>query len=41
MVAAMGRRVLALDVRGRGDSARDPNADNYNPLVYADDVVAS
>jgi pimeloyl-ACP methyl ester carboxylesterase len=35
----MGRRVLAPDVRGRGHSARDPNPDNYNPLVYANDVV--
>jgi pimeloyl-ACP methyl ester carboxylesterase len=40
MVAALGRRVLALDVRGRGDSARDPDAENYNQQVYADDVVA-
>jgi pimeloyl-ACP methyl ester carboxylesterase len=38
-IAAMGRRVLAPDVRGRGNSARDPNPDNYNPLVYANDVV--
>jgi pimeloyl-ACP methyl ester carboxylesterase len=40
MVAALGRRVLALDVRGRGDSARDPDADNYKQQVYADDVIA-
>ena len=38
-IAATGRRVLAPDVRGRGHSARDPNPDNYNPLVYANDVV--
>ncbi|WP_229217470.1 alpha/beta fold hydrolase [Massilia forsythiae] len=38
LVAGLGRRVLALDVRGRGHSARDPNPDNYNPQVYAADV---
>jgi len=39
LVARQGRRVLALDVRGRGESQRDPNPDNYNPKVYADDVA--
>lgn len=39
-VAAAGRRVLALDMRGRGQSARDPNVSNYNPAVYAGDVAA-
>jgi pimeloyl-ACP methyl ester carboxylesterase len=39
LIAAESRRVLALDVRGRGNSARDPNPANYNPLVYANDVV--
>ncbi len=38
-IAEMGRRVLAPDVRGRGHSAHDPNPANYNPLVYANDVV--
>ena len=38
-LAAMGRRVIAVDVRGRGNSARDPNPDNYNPVVYAGDIV--
>jgi pimeloyl-ACP methyl ester carboxylesterase len=38
-IAAQGRRVLALDVRGRGHSQRDPNPDNYNPAVYAGDVA--
>lgn len=38
-IAAMGRRVLAPDVRGRGHSAHDPAPANYNPLVYASDVV--
>jgi pimeloyl-ACP methyl ester carboxylesterase len=39
LVARQGRRVLALDVRGRGESQRDPNPDNYTPGVYADDIV--
>jgi len=38
-IAALGRRVLAPDVRGRGHSARDPHPANYNPIVYAGDVV--
>ena len=38
-IAALGRRVLVPDVRGRGHSARDPHPDNYNPVVYAGDVV--
>lgn len=32
-------RVIALDFRGRGESARDPQAERYNALVYAADVV--
>lgn len=39
-IAAQGRRTLSLDVRGRGASDRDPNPLNYNPAVYAGDVVA-
>lgn len=39
-IAAQGRRVLSLDVRGRGSSDRDPNPLNYNPAVYAGDVIA-
>lgn len=39
-LAAAGRRVLALDVRGRGGSDRDPNPMNYQPATYAQDVVA-
>ena len=38
-IAALGRRVLVPDVRGRGHSAHDPHPDNYNPVVYAGDVV--
>ena len=37
-LARLGRRVLAVDVRGRGNSARDPNPANYNPAVYAADI---
>ena len=36
-IAARGRRVLAVDVRGRGLSDRDPNASYWLP-TYADDV---
>lgn len=39
-IAAQGRRVLAVDVRGRGRSARDPQPARYNPKVYAGDVLA-
>lgn len=39
MLSAMGRRVIAVDVRGRGHSARDPNPDNYTPAVYAADIA--
>ncbi len=38
-IAARGRRVLAVDVRGRGRSDRDPNPANYQPAVYAADMV--
>jgi pimeloyl-ACP methyl ester carboxylesterase len=37
-IAGLGRRVIAVDVRGRGHSQRDPNPDNYNPVVYAGDI---
>jgi len=39
-VAAMGRRVLALDMRGRGRSSYDSNPARYAPPVYAGDVGA-
>lgn len=39
-IAARGRRVLAVDVRGRGLSAWDPQPLNYHPGTYAGDVVA-
>jgi pimeloyl-ACP methyl ester carboxylesterase len=38
-IASMGRRVLAVDVRGRGHSAYDPDPSHYNPMVYVDDVI--
>src|SRR3954468_9654893 len=39
-IAATGRRVLAVDVRGRGLSARDPNPMKYHPGTYAADIIA-
>lgn len=36
----MGRRVVTIDVRGRGKSDRDPNPSKYNVLVYVQDVMA-
>ena len=38
-IAATGRRVLALDVRGRGLSDRDPHPLQYVPPTYAKDVM--
>ena len=38
-IAGQGRRVLAVDVRGRGNSAYDPDPRHYNPVVYAGDVA--
>lgn len=41
MIAALPRhhRYLAVDVRGRGRSAYDPEPDNYQPKVYARDML--
>ena len=39
-LAARGRRVLAVDVRGRGASAYDPDPARYVPATYAGDVLA-
>jgi pimeloyl-ACP methyl ester carboxylesterase len=39
-IAALGRRVLAVDIRGRGRSARDPQPLNYHPGTYAGDIAA-
>jgi pimeloyl-ACP methyl ester carboxylesterase len=38
-IAATGRRVLAVDVRGRGKSVWDPDPTRYRPDVYTGDVV--
>lgn len=38
-ITARERRVLAVDVRGRGGSDRDPNSANYQPIVYAQDLA--
>ncbi len=38
-IAAQGRRVIAVDIRGRGRSARDPDPRRYNPVVYTKDVL--
>jgi pimeloyl-ACP methyl ester carboxylesterase len=35
------RRVVALDFRGRGNSAWDDNKQHYNPIVEAEDVVSA
>lgn len=37
---APARRVLALDMRGRGDSEYAKDSASYNPLVYVGDVLA-
>ena len=38
-IAALGRRVLVPDVRGRGQSAWDSKPGRYNPRTYARDVL--
>ncbi|MFC3053123.1 alpha/beta fold hydrolase [Kordiimonas pumila] len=37
-LSAQGRRVISLDMRGRGQSEYDTNKRNYRPDVYARDV---
>lgn len=39
VIAGWGRRVIVPDVRGRGQSDRDPRPKNYRPPIYARDVV--
>lgn len=34
------RRVLSLDLRGRGRSGYDPNWRNYNPIIYVRDIIS-
>jgi pimeloyl-ACP methyl ester carboxylesterase len=38
-IAALGRRVVVPDMRGRGKSANDPDPAHYVPTVYAQDVL--
>ncbi|PWE17921.1 alpha/beta hydrolase [Marinicauda salina] len=38
-IAAKGRRVIAVDVRGRGRSDRAPDPSTYYPGVYVKDVL--
>ena len=40
-IAALGRRVVCPDMRGRGKSANDPDPAHYVPAVYAQDVIAA
>ncbi|QTN19933.1 alpha/beta hydrolase [Brevundimonas sp. AJA228-03] len=40
LIARGGRRVLALDVRGRGRSDRATDPMTYQPPIYANDVLA-
>ena len=40
LIAQSGRRVLAVDIRGRGKSDRSPDPMTYQPPVYAQDVLA-
>lgn len=37
---ARSYRVIVPDLRGRGFSARDPNAQNYQPTTYVQDILA-
>ncbi len=39
-IAAMGRRVIVPDMRGRGRSDNDPQAERYRPNIYVGDAVA-
>lgn len=39
-IAGLGHRTIAVDLRGRGESDRDPDPRRYRPPTYADDVAA-
>jgi pimeloyl-ACP methyl ester carboxylesterase len=39
VIVASGRRVIAIDMRGRGGSDRDPRPANYHPKIYGRDVL--
>lgn len=41
LIAATGRDVAAVSLRGRGPSDYDPNYHNYHPLTYRDDALAA
>ena len=36
---AGGWRIIAIDLRGRGGSAFDPDSSNYKPMVYVADIL--
>jgi pimeloyl-ACP methyl ester carboxylesterase len=38
-IASSGRRVIAIDARGRGKSDNDPDPARYRPDVYVGDVI--
>ncbi|MFZ6710047.1 alpha/beta fold hydrolase [Undibacterium sp. TC9W] len=38
-IAEQGRRVIAVDVRGRGRSQHDADPEHYNTVTYANDVI--
>jgi len=38
-IASLGRRVVAIDARGRGKSDNDPDPTRYRPDVYVGDVA--
>lgn len=40
LIAQQGRRVIAVDVRGRGRSQRADKVAHYHPWVYANDIVS-
>ena len=39
-IASRGRQVVAVDLRGRAQSDRDPSARSYSPRVYARDIAS-
>lgn len=39
-IAALGRRVIVPDMRGRGQSSYDPDPAHYVPAIYAQDVLS-
>jgi len=39
-IALQGRRVLAVDVRGRGRSQHASKVSHYHPMIYASDIIS-